>query len=102
MSGSLKGSNFLNTYYKVHAFIYTYISTKFINYFNRNWNYVFESLEKFKATSNLKRVYDLKFRKYYTHTHTHTHTHSLSLSLSHTSEQNKHEKVQLYFITNFV
>ena len=78
MSGSLKGSNFLNTYYKMHAFIYTYISTKFINYFNRNWNYIFESLEKFKATSNLKRVYDLKFRKYY------THTLSLSLSLSHT------------------
>ena len=88
MSGSLKGSNFLNTYYKMHAFIYTYISTKFINYFNRNWNYIFESLEKFKATSNLKRVYDLKFRKYYTHTHT------LSLSLTHISEQDKHEKVQ--------
>ena len=57
----------------MYAFIYTYISTKFINYFNRNRNYVFESLERFKATSNLKRVYDLKFRKYYTHTHSLTY-----------------------------
>ena len=82
----------------MHAFIYTYISTKFINYFNRNWNYIFESLEKFKATSNLKRVYDLKFRKYYTHTHT------LSLSLSHTYQNKINMKKfnQLYFITNFV
>ena len=82
----------------MHAFIYTYISTKFINYFNRNWNYIFESLEKFKATSNLKRVYDLKFRKYY------THTLSLSLSLSHTYQNKINMKKfnQLYFITNFV
>lgn len=53
----------------MHLYI-LYISTKFINYFNKTENYV-ESLERFKATSNLQRVYDLKFRKYYTHTLSH-------------------------------